>query len=129
MTSDFLYSFRSTFSAAVAHNFYLEVFLDYGIVAFAGFLCVLIYLLVHGYRLGKRLNCQLYWVFYLCVVSFLIAGFTGRRYFPEPENLLMFPILAALINTARLKLALQENSAAGTLPHGAQASGLRSPPP
>ncbi len=104
LTSDFLYSSRSIFAAGQAHNFYLEFFLDNGIVAFSLFVCALLVWLRWSWRLGRQLHSQLYWVFFLCVVSFLIAGFTGRRYFPEPENMLMFPIMATLINVARLRL-------------------------
>lgn len=104
MTSDFLYSARSIFAAGNAHSFYLEFFLDNGIVAFCLFVCALLWWLFWSWRLGRRVQSQLYWVLFLCVVSFLIAGFTGRRYFPECENMLLFPITATLINVVRLKL-------------------------
>jgi len=104
MTSNFLYSVHSIFPTGEAHNFYLEFFLDNGIIMFAIFAVLLIGFLTWSWRLGRRLHTPLYWVLFLCVVSFLIAGFTGRRYFPESENFLMFPVLAMMINAARLKL-------------------------
>jgi hypothetical protein len=116
LSSNFLFSARSIFGAGEAHNFYLEFFLDNGIVVFSLFMCVLVWWLTWSYKLGRQLRTELYWVFFLCVASFLISGFTGRRYFPEPENLLMFPILAAFINVARLRLRSLEH---GQPPHTA----------
>jgi hypothetical protein len=90
---------------AEAHNAFLEFFLDDGIVLFALFtaaLCVLVFL---GWRLGRRLHCGLYWSLFLCIVGFLVSCFSGRRFFPQPENAMIFPILAALLAVARLKIA------------------------
>lgn len=104
MTSDVLYSARSIFGAGRAHNFYLEFFLDYGVAGFGVFAIALVRWLAWSRRMGRRIHAQLYWVLFLCAISFLVAGFTGRRYIPEAENLLLFPIMATMINVARLKI-------------------------
>ncbi len=92
------------FQAGQAHNLYLEFFLDNGLVLFLICAAGLGYLLWRGYRIGKRVNSGLYWSLYLCIVSFLITGLSGRLYYPDHENYLMFPIVATLINVARLRL-------------------------
>ncbi|HEY5048127.1 MAG TPA: hypothetical protein VII49_08925 [Rhizomicrobium sp.] len=92
------------FVTAQAHNLYLEFFLDNGIILFVAFLAAIGAWLVWAWRLGKRVQSQLYWSLYLCLASFLISGLSGRLYYPDIENYLMFPIMATLINVARLKL-------------------------
>ena len=90
---------------AEAHNAYLEFFLDDGIVLFVLFIAAILVLMFLGWRLGRRLHCGLYWSLLLCVVGFLASAFTGRRFFPQPENAMIYPVLAALVGVARLKLA------------------------
>jgi hypothetical protein len=101
-TSDVLFT-GLLFPAGEAHNVYLEFFLDNGIVLFAIFIAGLVAWLVRTVRLGRRLNNGLFWVLFLCIVSYLIMGFSGHHYFPYDDNGTMFPIVAALINVIRLK--------------------------
>jgi hypothetical protein len=102
MTSDILYS-GLYFAAGEAHNVYLEFFLDNGIVLFGVFVAGIVAWIVWATRLARRLNNQLFWVLYLCTIAFFITGFTSRHYFPNADNGIMFPIVAAMINVARLK--------------------------
>lgn len=109
LKSEFVSSGAFGFTAGQAHNLFLEFFLDNGIVLLAALVVVIAFLLLQGWKLGKRLKSSLYWSLYLCGVSFLITGFSGRVYYPDLENYLMFPILAVLINVARLQLAPPTN--------------------
>jgi len=86
-----------------AHNAYLEFFLDNGIVLLGAFILALVIFFRWAIRTGLRIRNQLYWALLLCIISFLIACFTGRRFFPHPENMFVFPVLAALINVVRIK--------------------------
>jgi hypothetical protein len=90
---------------AEAHNAYLEFFLDNGIVLFALFTAALLVLMFMGWRFGRRIRSGLYWSLFICIVGFLASCFSGRRFFPQPENAMIFPVLAALVCAARLKLA------------------------
>ncbi len=87
-----------------AHNAYLEFFLDNGIFATAILLIALAAWLVWAIRLGKRVKSGTYWVMLLCPVAFLISGMTGRHFFPNTENMMLFPMLGAYVNAARLCL-------------------------
>ena len=96
---------------AEAHNAFLEFFLDDGIVLFVLFTAILLFLLFMGWRQGRRLRSGLYWSLFLCIVGFLASCFSGRRFFPHPENAMIFPILAALLGAARLTLAKMQATA------------------
>lgn len=91
------------YGVGVAHNAYLEFFLDNGIVLEIALVASVSYLVVKGWRTGRAINSQIYWVFYLCCMCFLLGCLTGRRFVPEQENALLFPVVAMLINVVRLK--------------------------
>lgn len=107
LTSEMVSSGAFGFIAGQAHNVYLEFFLDNGIILLAAAVAIITWLLFRGWKLGRRLKNPAYWSLYLCVVAFLITGFSGRVYYPDLENYLMFPILAVLINVVRLRLSAE----------------------
>jgi hypothetical protein len=104
LTSIVISTGASGFKAGQAHNLYLELFLDNGIIVFALILAAIGAWLRWACLLGRRINSGLYWSLYMCVVSFLISGLSGRLYYPVTETYLLFPILALQINVACLKL-------------------------
>jgi hypothetical protein len=110
LTSDMLITGRMA-DVSQAHNAYLEFLLDNGAAFLAVWVALLVNFLTWAYRMGKRVQHELYWVLLLCVVSFLVSCFTGRQFVPNMENALMFPILAALINVARLRSAVDHKLA------------------
>ena len=89
-------------AVGVAHNAYLEFFLDYGIVGLIALLAAATLFLRWAWRTGHRIRSQLYWVLFLCMVSFLVLGFTGHRFLPDSDNMFVFTLAAALVNVARL---------------------------
>jgi len=111
LDSDMLLTGRML-AVAVAHNAYLEFFLDNGIVGLVGLLAALAAFLTWAWRTGTRAKSQLYWVLFACLVSFLLLGFTGHRFFPDSDNMLVFAFIAALINVARLKRDVSKPSGA-----------------
>lgn len=104
LTSNFLVTGKML-EVAQAHNIFLEFFLDDGIVLLGVFVVALIVFVRWAVKTGYKVKSQVYWMLFFCFVSFLISGITGRRAFPHEENILMLPMLAAMINVARLKLA------------------------
>lgn len=88
--------------AAHAHNAILDFFVDCG----ALFTCALIVFLLIGVatalRVGRQLNSALYWALFTCIFGFGIGMFTEREIFPTVDNMYVFPIIAMMINLARL---------------------------
>ena len=106
LTSELVSSGAFGFVAGQAHNLYLEFFVDNGIILFAMLLAAIGAWLVWAWRVGRAIQSRLYWSLYLCIVSYLVTGMSGRLYYPMLENYLLFPIMATLINVARAKLPL-----------------------
>jgi hypothetical protein len=104
LTSDMLLTGRML-AVAVAHNAYLEFFLDNGIVGLVGLLAAITAFWTWALRMGRRIHTPLYWVLFCCLASFLMLSFTGHRFFPDSDNMFVFSFVAALINIARLKTA------------------------
>ena len=92
-------------AVAHPHNAYLDFFLDNGIVLLAALLVAIAFFLRWSWRLGRQIKSGLYWVLYLCVASYLIAGFIGHEFYPTWESMFMFPVIALMINVARLELS------------------------
>ena len=110
------------FPVAEAHNMFIEVFLDYGLLGLCTLLVALTLGLRWAIRTGRRIRSPFFWVLFTCFISYLISCLTGRHFFPNVENLLMFPILGMLVNTARLKLpAMPQKKPSGFQPRAVQA--------
>jgi hypothetical protein len=103
LSSDLLRS-GVIFGVGSAHNAYIDFFLDNGIFLAVAVVALIGAWLVWAIRLGRRIHSQIYWVLLVGVIGFLFACFTGRRLWPDLESILIFPLLAAMINVVRLKL-------------------------
>ncbi|MBS0472153.1 MAG: hypothetical protein JSR60_13860 [Proteobacteria bacterium] len=93
-----------TLQVAEAHNAFLEFFLDNGIIMTGMLLCLLFAWFIWAVRLGRKLHSGLYWVMLLGPIGFLISCITGRHFYPNVENMMLFPMLGAYVNAARLAL-------------------------
>ena len=86
-----------------AHNAIINFFVDCGAI----FSSVLIILLLVGvataWRTGRRLNSDLYWALFAGIFGFGIGMATEREIFPTIDNMYVFPIIAMMINLARLR--------------------------
>jgi hypothetical protein len=100
LTSFLLFS-GVVLEAGHSHNAFLDYFLDNGIVLGGALIVAVIAFIVWGWRAGRRLRNPLYWTLYLSVFSFLLAAITGRRFHPEIENAMLFPIVALMIDLVR----------------------------
>lgn len=102
MTSELWYT-GTLIHATHAHNAIIDFFLDCGAI----FTFVLIVLLFIGVatalRVGRRLNSDLYWALFACIIGFGIGTMTDREIFPTIDNMYVFPIIAMMINLARLR--------------------------
>jgi hypothetical protein len=111
--TSFMLASGAMLEAGHSHNAFLDFFLDNGIVLEGVLVVSVISFIVWGWRAGRRLENPLYWTLYLCVISFLIAAMTGRRFRPEIENALLFPILALMLNLVRRQSKAVPDAAAG----------------
>jgi hypothetical protein len=102
MTSQ-LWSTGALFQATHAHNALINFFLDCGVILTAVVIVFLIIGVVTAWRVGKSLNSDLYWTLLICILGFGIGMMTERDIFPTESNMFVFPIIAMMINLARLR--------------------------
>ncbi|MGY2908689.1 hypothetical protein [Bradyrhizobium sp. URHC0002] len=103
MVTSQLWDTGTLIQANVAHNAIIEFFLACGVILTV---VVLIFLLVGtatAWRVGRRLNSGLYWALFASIFGYGISMATGRDILPTIENMYAFPIIAMMINLARLR--------------------------
>ncbi|HEX4079113.1 MAG TPA: hypothetical protein VHX61_09605 [Rhizomicrobium sp.] len=96
------------YQAEHAHNAFIDFFLDSGIILLAGLVLTLLMLFTIAWRFGRRLHSRLYWCLLVCLFDYLMGTVTGQSFYPSYMNMLVFPIVALLINVARHGLAPQQ---------------------
>ncbi len=103
MVTSQLWDTGTLIQANVAHNAIIEFFLDCG----GGLTGVLLIFLLVGiataWRVGRRLNSDMYWALFASIFGCGISMATGRDILPTIENMYAFPIIAMMINLARLR--------------------------
>ncbi len=87
----------------VAHNAIIEFFLDCGVILTGVALMFLMAGTVTAWRVGRRLNSDLYWALFASMFGCGISMATMGAIFPTIENMYAFPIIAMMINMARLR--------------------------
>lgn len=87
----------------VAHNAIVGFFLDCGVILTGVVLMFLMAGTVTAWRVGRRLNSDLYWALFASMFGCGISMVTGRDILPTIENMYVFPIIAMMINLARLR--------------------------
>jgi hypothetical protein len=97
--------------ATHAHNAIIDFFLDCGAIA-SSILLIFIYIGVStAWRVGRRLNHDLYWALFACIFGYGISMLTERQVFPTVDNMYVFLFIAMMINLARLSLRARQTSA------------------
>jgi hypothetical protein len=102
MTSQ-LWSTGALFHATHAHNAIINFFLDCGAILTAVLLIFLVVGVTTAWNAGRSLNSDLYWALFICLLGFGIGMATERDIFPTISNMYVFPIVAMMINLARLR--------------------------
>lgn len=86
-----------------AHNAFIDLFLDTGLIG----VVVVVWALAAGisrtWRVGRSIRDPMFWTLALCLGGYLAGTLTERGFFPTYDNLLVFPVLALLVNVARLR--------------------------
>ncbi|WP_036048230.1 hypothetical protein [Bradyrhizobium sp. Tv2a-2] len=102
ITSELWYT-GALFHAGHAHNALIDFFVDCGAI-FTSVLIVLLFVgLATALRVGRKLDNDLYWALFICLFGFGIGMLTEREIFPTIDNMYVFPIVAMMINLARLR--------------------------
>jgi hypothetical protein len=84
--------------ATHAHN----AFIDTGVVGLTAVVGVVAAGLRRVWRVGRSIHEPLFWALAVCLCGYLVGGVTERGFFPNYDNLLMFPVVALLVNVGRL---------------------------
>ena len=89
--------------ATHAHNAFIDLFLDTGVAGVIVVVSLLAAGLARVWRVGRSIRDPTFWTLALCVGGYLAATLTERGFFPSYDNLLVFPIVALLVNVARVR--------------------------
>jgi hypothetical protein len=89
--------------AGHAHNAIINFFLECGMILTGVLLIFLLIGTATAWRVGRRLNSDLYWALFTCIFGFGIGMVTERDILPTIENMYVFPIIAMMINLVRLR--------------------------
>jgi O-antigen ligase len=86
-----------------AHNAFIDLFLDTGVVGVIIVVLLLAAGLARVWRVGRSIRDPTFWALALSLAGYLAATLTERGFFPSYDNLLVFPIVALLVNVARVR--------------------------
>jgi hypothetical protein len=103
MVTSQLWDTGTLIQANVAHNAIIEFFLDCGVVLTGVLLIFLLVGIATAWRVGRRLNSDMYWALFASIFGCAISMATGRDILPTIENMYAFPVIAMMINLARLR--------------------------
>lgn len=112
LTSD-LWPTGQLLQALHAHNAFFDFFLDAGAILTVVLIGAILWWLVWSFRMGRRLRSPLYWALFMCPAAYLVGTLTERQFFPAVDNMLLFPILAVMLNLVRLHLAAERTAGGG----------------
>jgi hypothetical protein len=98
-----LWDTGTLYQANQAHNAIMSFFLDCGVILTGVLLIFLLVGTATAWRVGRRLNSDLYWALFACIFGCGLSMATELDIFPVMENMYVFPIIAMMINLARLR--------------------------
>jgi hypothetical protein len=86
-----------------AHNAIINFFLDCGVILTGVLLIFVLIGTATAWRVGRRLNSDLYWALFACIFGCGISMATEGDILPRIDNMYAFPIIAMMTNLARLR--------------------------
>jgi len=89
--------------ATHAHNAFIDLFLDAGVAGVIVVVSLVAAGLARVWRIGRSIRDPRFWTLALCLGGYLAATLTERGFFPSYDNLFVFPIVALLVNVARVR--------------------------
>ena len=103
MNTSQLWDTGTLIQASTAHNAIVDFFLDCGVIATGVLLVFFLVGTATAWRVGRRLNSDLYWALFASIFGLVISMATGRDILPTIDNMYAFPVIAMMINLARLR--------------------------
>lgn len=96
-------SYRSEFffHATHAHNAYLDLLIDAGLVVLVPFLVILVTQIKKSFNYGRKVKDPIFNSMLCALISYLVACISERAFFPHTDNMMLFPIIALMINILR----------------------------
>jgi len=85
------------YQATHAHNAYIDLLVDGGLIVFVPFLILLVYSLRQAMKWGKELQSTTYFGLISSVAVYLVSSISERQFFPRPDNMLLLPLIALLL--------------------------------
>lgn len=95
------------YHATHAHNAIIDFFLDDGAILSVVLIAFLVVGAATAWRAGRTLDSDLYWALFAGMFGFGMGMITEREIFPTIDNMYVFPIVAMMINLARLRYLSQ----------------------
>lgn len=93
---------RDFFQASHAHNAYINLLVDAGLIVLLPFMMIFYSLFKKAIAVGRKLNSPIYYGLLGSIVAYMIAAFSGRQFFPTLDSMMIFPIIALVVVYARL---------------------------
>lgn len=97
-----LWLYGDIYQTTHAHNAFVDFFIDSGIVLTLGLIAGLIAWLRWTWRIGRAMQSPFFWALFMCPVAYLMGTLTERQFYPAVDNMMLFPILALMLNTIRV---------------------------
>jgi O-antigen ligase len=96
MTDAYMFS-SDFFQATHAHNAYLNLIVDGGLIVFLPFVFLLFYSFKHAMTISRKFNNSTFNALLSSVIVYLVAGMSGRQFTPNTGNAMLFIIIAILV--------------------------------
>jgi hypothetical protein len=90
------------FTATHAHNAYLNLLMDGGIIFLSLLLWLIFTSLKKAVNVSRVKSNALYFGLVGSIIAYLIAGLFGRQFFPTSDNMMLFPVIALTLIYYRL---------------------------
>jgi len=90
-------SVHDFYQATHAHNAYLNLLVDGGLIFLGLLIFSLTVLFTKAMKIGADLSSPLYFGLLASTVGYLITGIFGRQFFPNLDSMMLFPVLALIL--------------------------------
>lgn len=88
--------------AAHAHNAFINFFINNGIILLVVFTFYIVRFVRQAWKGCKEINTPICWALFMSVIAYLSGSMTERTIYPQYDNILLFPVIAMLINFFRI---------------------------